>query len=111
METGKKAVAIAVQRSIDASALDTIHNVKEKVKELEKLYPSLKFEIADTQERIISLSISNMFEALRDAIIFVSIVIFLFLANIRQMIVAALSIPFVYSITIGFMWLLISSSI
>ncbi|WP_457621989.1 efflux RND transporter permease subunit [Persephonella sp.] len=102
---GKKAIAIAVQRSIDASALDTIYNVKAKVKELERLYPSLKFEIADTQERIISLSISNMFEALRDAIIFVSIVIFLFLANIRQMIVAALSIPFVYSITIGFMWL------
>jgi len=102
---GKKAIAIAVQRSIDASALDTIHNVRKKVEELKKLYPDLGFEIADTQEDIISLSITNMFEALRDAIIFVSIVILLFLANIRQMIISALSIPFVYGITIGFMWL------
>ncbi len=102
---GKKSIAVAVQRSIDASALDVIENVKRKVSELEDQYGSLKFEISDTQEKIIRLSIANMFEALRDAIIFVSIVIFIFLANFRQMLIAALSIPFVYGITIGFMWL------
>ncbi len=103
---GKRAIAVAIQRSYDASALDTIRRVKERIKELRKKYPNLIFEITDTQENIIALSISNMFEALRDAIIFVSLVIFVFLANLRQMIIAALSIPFVYAITVGFMWML-----
>lgn len=47
-----------------------------------------------------------MLEALRDAIIMTAVVIFFFLSNIRQMIIAGISIPFVYAITIGIMWIL-----
>ncbi len=103
---GKPAIALAVQRQPTGDALKTIDEVKALIPELKSQFPSLGFEITDSQEKIIRLSNLNMLEALRDAIIMVAIVILFFLANIRQMIIAGLSIPFVYGITIGVMWLL-----
>ena len=103
---GKPAIALAIQRQPTGSALDTIDNVKALIPKLQKQFPNLNFEISDSREKIIRLSNINMLEALRDAIIITAIVIFFFLANLRQMIIAGISIPFVYAITIGIMWLL-----
>ncbi|NPA53134.1 MAG: efflux RND transporter permease subunit [Aquificae bacterium] len=103
---GKPAIALAVQRQPTGDALKTIEAVKSLIPSLKEEFPYLDFQITDTQEKIIKLSNLNMLEALRDAIIMVSLVILFFLANIRQMIIAAISIPFVYGITIGIMWLL-----
>ncbi|WP_457642222.1 efflux RND transporter permease subunit [Persephonella sp.] len=103
---GKPAIAIAVQRQPTGDALKTIDAVKKMIPQLQKDFPNIGFEISDSQEKIIRLSNLNMLEALRDAIIMIAVVIFFFLANVRQMIIAGISIPFVYSITIGIMWLL-----
>ncbi|WP_231475357.1 efflux RND transporter permease subunit [Persephonella sp. KM09-Lau-8] len=103
---GKPAIALAIQRQPTGDALKAIDAVKALIPQLKKEFPQLDFQISDTQEKIIRLSNINMFEALRDAIIITAIVIFFFLANIRQMIIAGISIPFVYAITIGIMWLL-----
>ena len=46
-----------------------------------------------------------MLEALRDAVIMTVIVLFLFLANLRAMLLCAIAIPFTYLITFAFMWL------
>ncbi|SNZ08056.1 Multidrug efflux pump subunit AcrB [Persephonella hydrogeniphila] len=103
---GKKAIALAVQRQPTGDALKTIDAVKRLIPQLKIEFPALNFEISDTQEKIIRLSNLNMLEALRDAIVMTAVVIFFFLANLRQMIIAGLSIPFVYAITIAIMWLL-----
>ncbi len=103
---GKPAIALAVQRQIGGSVLDAIKEVKHILPELKKEFPKLNFSISDTQENIIKLSNINMLEALRDAIIMTGIVVFFFVANIRQLFIVGLSIPFVYIITIAFMWLL-----
>ncbi len=103
---GRPAIALAVQRQETGDALETISAVKNLIPQLEREFPNLGFEVVDTQEHIIRLSITNMFEALRDAIVMTSFVIFFFLANTRQMLIAGISIPFVYSITVGIMWLL-----
>jgi len=103
---GKPAIAIAVQRQETGDTLKTINEVKQLLPKLQKQFPNLKFEITDSQEKLIKLSNLNMLEALRDAIIMTAVVIFFFLSNIRQMIIAGISIPFVYAITIGFMWIL-----
>ncbi|NEW61634.1 efflux RND transporter permease subunit, partial [Sulfurovum sp. bin170] len=50
-------------------------------------------------------STENMFESLRDAIIMSTIVVFLFLASFRQIIVIMMNIPIVYASTIALMWL------
>ena len=102
---GKPAIGIAIQRALTGFALPTIHSVTQKLPELERQFPGISFEISDTQGELIGKSVSNMVEALRDAILMTVIVIFLFLADTRGMILAGISIPFTYLITFAFMWL------
>lgn len=102
---GKPAIGINIQRAHSGFALPTIASVTKYLPELERRYPGIHFEIADTQGELIHTSVSNMVEALRDAIIMTVFVIFLFLADVRGMILAGISIPFTYLITFAFMWL------
>ncbi|TAM54982.1 MAG: efflux RND transporter permease subunit [Acidobacteria bacterium] len=102
---GKPAIGINIQRALSGFALPTIQSVLGDLPKLEKQYPGLEFTVADTQGELISTSVSNMVDALRDAIIMTVIVIFLFLADTRGMLLAGISIPFTYLITFAFMWL------
>lgn len=102
---GKEAIGINIQRSLSGYSLPTIKTVMKKLKEFETKYPLINFEVADTQGELIETAVSNMVDALRDAIIMTIIVIFLFLAELRGMILAGISIPFTYLITFAFMWI------
>ena len=102
---GKPAIGVAVQRALSGHAMPTIQAVLAKLPDLERQYPGLRFEVADTQGELIGKSVSNMVDALRDAILMTVFVIFLFLADTRGMILAGISIPFTYLITFAFMWL------
>lgn len=102
---GKDGFALAIQRNLDADVIKIIAKVEERLKTLEQKYPTVKFEITDTQKTNIEQSTSNMFESLRDAIIMSMIVVFIFLASFRQIIVVLLTIPIVYISTIALMWL------
>jgi multidrug efflux pump subunit AcrB len=103
---GKQAIALAIQRPYGGAVLDTIKSVNKILPELKKRFPQLNFEVSDTQEELVRLSNANMIDALRDAIIFTSLVIFIFLADLPLTIIAGMSIPFVYLSTIGIMWIL-----
>jgi multidrug efflux pump subunit AcrB len=61
--------------------------------------------VSDTQKETIVQSTTNMFESLRDAIIMSTIVVFLFLASFRQILIVMVTIPLVYASTIALMWL------
>jgi len=102
---GKPAIGVAVQRALSGHAMPTIQAVLAKLPDLERQYPGVRFEVADTQGELIGKSVSNMVDALRDAILMTVFVIFLFLADTRGMILAGISIPFTYLITFAFMWL------
>ena len=102
---GKPAIGVSIQRALSGFALPTIDAVTAKLPELERQFPGISFEIADTQGELIGKSVSNMVDALRDAILLTVLVIFLFLADTRGMILAGISIPFTYLITFAFMWL------
>ncbi len=102
---GKEAIALSIQRSISADVIKTIERVEDLLKEFRHEYPSLNFEISDTQKETIEQSTTNMFESLRDAIVMSTIVVFLFLASFRQILVVLVTIPLVYASTIALMWL------
>jgi multidrug efflux pump subunit AcrB len=102
---GRPAIGINIQRSNSGFALPTIESVTKALPGLERQYPGLVFSIADTQGELIHASVSNMVDALRDAIIMTVIIIFLFLADLRGMLLAGISIPFTYLITFSFMWI------
>ncbi|MDF1876827.1 efflux RND transporter permease subunit [Sulfurimonas sp. SAG-AH-194-L11] len=101
----KESIAIAVQRGLNADVVKTIQRVEEKLETIRKKYPNLDFIITDTQKDTIVQSTTNMFESLRDAIIMSTIVVFLFLASFRQVLVVLVTIPIVYAATIALMWI------
>ncbi len=102
---GKTSIAMAIQRNLSADVISTINNVEEELQKMQKQYPQLTLEITDTQKTTILQSTSNMFESLRDAIIMSMIVVFIFLASLRQIFVVLLTIPIVYISTIALMWM------
>ena len=102
---GKPAIALAVQRTVSADVISTIENVEKELQTLRSEYPNITFEISDTQKDTIEQSTRNMFESLRDAIVMSTIVVFLFLASFRQILVVLVTIPLVYASTVALMWL------
>ena len=101
----KEAVAVAVQRGLNADVVRSIELVEKELEKIKAKYPNLSFEITDTQKDTIVQSTTNMFESLRDAIIMSTIVVFFFLASFRQVLVVLVTIPIVYSSTIALMWI------
>jgi len=102
---GKEAIALSIQRSVTADVIKTIDKVDEIMATFKEKYPSINFEVSDTQKETIEQSTMNMFDSLRDAIIMSTIVVFLFLASFRQILVVLVTIPLVYTSTIALMWL------
>lgn len=103
---GQATIAVNIQRANSGNALRTLADVATVLPELARTYPGIEFSIPDNQGELIELSVGNMLDALRDAVIMTVIVIFLFLADLRGMLLAAISIPFTYLLTFAAMWLI-----
>lgn len=103
---GRPAIGISILRSHSGHDIDTIDAVEKALPALKAKYSMLEFEIADTQKELIEKSVNNMIDALRDAIIMTVLVIFLFLADVRGMLLATISIPFTYLLTFAIMYML-----
>ncbi len=103
---GQAAIALAVMRAPGGAVQAAIDDVEAVLPGLRARYPGLDIAIADTQGELIQTSNANMIDALRDAIIFTSLVILFFLGNWRAVITALLSIPLVFLSTLAILWLL-----
>jgi len=103
---GKEAIAIAIQRAPGESVQGAINDANRALKDMKVRYSKIEFEVADTQEELIETSNSNIIEALRDAVIFVSIVMLIFLANWRAVVISFVSIPLVFLLTLATLWLM-----
>ena len=73
---GRAAIALSIQRGLNADVIKTVNRVEEKLEHMKTTYADLNFEITDTQKEIIVQSTKNMFESLRDAIIMSTMVVF-----------------------------------
>jgi len=102
---GKEAIALSIQRSTTADVIRTIEKVEKLMEEFKREFPHVDFAVSDTQKETIEQSTTNMFESLRDAIVMSTIVVFLFLASFRQILIVLVTIPLVYATTIALMWL------
>ena len=96
---GKPAIGINILRPEKGHVTVTLAGLHRELPRIKKMFPELSFEIADTQENLIRTSISNMVDALRDAVILTVAVIFIILARWRMTLLAAISIPFTYFMT------------
>ena len=102
---GKPSIALAIQRAPGGSVLSVSKAAREEMTKLEGKYPTINFEISDTQRDLIELSNENMLTALRDAILFTLLVILFFLGNFRAITVAVITIPMVFFSTMAVIWL------
>jgi len=102
---GKEAIALSIQRSTTADVIRTIEKVETLMEKFKREFPHVEFAVSDTQKETIQQSTDNMFGSLRDAIVMSTIVVFLFLASFRQILIVLATIPLVYATTIALMWL------
>jgi len=101
---GSPAVAVSLLRSERGFTKPVIDTIDAHLKEVQAQFPNLDIRIADTQGRIIGLTVNNMLDSLRDAVIMTLIVILLFLGNSRAALVVALSLPLSYLLTFAILW-------
>ncbi len=96
---GKPAVAINILRPETGNVMSAIRSAKRVLQKVKREFPQIEFSIADTQENVIRTSISNLKDALRDAIVLTIAVIFFLMARIRATVLTAISIPVTYFTT------------
>jgi HAE1 family hydrophobic/amphiphilic exporter-1/multidrug efflux pump len=77
-----------------ANAIQTAENVKKFLAEAEKNFPpGLQYRISLDTTTFVEVAIHEVFLALRDAIILVLIVVFIFLGNLRATFIPMLAVP------------------
>lgn len=97
----KHSVIMTVQKQPSASTIDLTRAIDRELKEMEKSLPDgVKLETdLFKQSHFIESSIGNVEEALRDGIIMVMIILFLFLMNFRTTSITLVAIPLSLLIT------------
>jgi len=96
---GKAAIAVSLLRGTKGFAEQVLREVQKELPAIREDFPMLNIEIADTQGRLIHLTVSNMLSSLRDAVIMTLLVLLLFLGNTRAAVVTAVSLPMSYLLT------------
>lgn len=97
-------VFIAITQLPDSSAIDVASGVKNTIQRLERSFPpGLKAKIVFDSTSFISVSVYEVLKTLTEAILLVTLVVFLFLQNIRATLIPALAIPVSVIGTFAFM--------
>lgn len=97
----KSGVIISVQKQPGASTIDLTHQIEKALEELKTSLPAT-VELNGNlfkQAHFIESSIENVKEALRDGVILVLIVLFLFLMNFRTTVITMTAIPLSFVLT------------
>ncbi|ACD18532.1 efflux RND transporter permease subunit [Paraburkholderia phytofirmans] len=91
---GKTATLIAVYQQPGANALQVAKQVHATLEQLQKAFPpGLKYEVALDTTEFVQESIGEVIHTLRDAVILVILVVFIFLQSFRATLVPLLAVP------------------
>jgi len=91
---GKQVVGIGIYQQSDANTIDVANGIKKQIKEIERSLPEgTNLEVSFDRSRYIKAAISEVYKTLFVALILVTIIIYLFLGNIRALIVPAVALP------------------
>lgn len=101
---GKPGLAIGIIRQASANAITVADLVKKEIPSLRAVLPTdVTLAVAFDSSIFIKESVVEVFDALRDAVILVIVVIFLFLGSIRGAMVTVVTIPLSLVGTLAFM--------
>ncbi len=91
---GKPGLAIAINRTNDGNPIEVSRLVEEKLKELQTRLPEgLKINIISDQADFVKSSLSNIQSSIFEAVLFVLIIVFLFLRNLKATLIPLVTIP------------------
>ena len=91
---GKQVVGIGIYQQSDANTIKVATKVKEKLKEIKPTLPDGTYlEVSFDRSNYISTAISEVYKTLFVALILVTIIIYLFLGNLRALIVPLVALP------------------
>ena len=92
--SGERAIFIGVQATPQGNPLNIVTGVRALFPELERnLPPSMKMKVAYDSTKFIQSSIDEVEKTLGEAVLIVVVVIFLFLASFRSVIIPVVTIP------------------
>ena len=92
--SGQRAIFIGVQATPQGNPLNIVSGVRALFPDIERnLPPSMKMKVAYDSTKFITSSIHEVQKTLIEAVIIVIIVIFLFLASLRSVIIPVVTIP------------------
>ncbi len=91
---GKQVVGIGIYQQSDANTIEVANGVKKKIKEIKpSLPPGTTLEVSFDRSNYIKAAIKEVYKTLVIALILVTIIIYLFLGNIRALIVPLIALP------------------
>lgn len=90
---GKPVVAFAISRAKGASDTTVAAQVEEKIKQIEKTYPGIDFEVIDTSVAYTYGVYESTMKTLLEGAALAIIVVFIFLRDIRATVIAAIALP------------------
>ena len=91
---GKQVVGIGIYQQSDANTISVANGIKAKIKEIKpSLPPDTSLEVSFDRSNYIKSAISEVYKTLFVALILVTLIIYLFLGNIRALIVPLVALP------------------
>ena len=91
---GKQVVGIGIYQQSDANTIKVANGIKEKIKEIKPtLPPGTDLEVSFDRSNYIKAAIKEVYKTLIIALILVTIIIYLFLGNLRSLIVPIIALP------------------
>ena len=91
---GKQVVGIGIYQQSDANTIDVAKGIKKKINEIERTLPEgTNLEVSFDRSRYIKTAISEVYKTLFVALILVTIIIYLFLGNLRALIIPIVALP------------------
>ncbi len=91
---GKQVVGIGIYQQSDANTIKVANGIKNKIKEIRPgLPPETSLEVSFDRSNYIKAAIKEVYKTLFIALILVTIIIYLFLGNIRALVVPLIALP------------------
>ncbi len=91
---GRQVVGIGIYQQSDANTISVANGVKKKIKEIESTLPTgTTLEVSFDRSNYIKAAIKEVYKTLIIALVLVTIIIYLFLGNIRALIVPVIALP------------------
>jgi hydrophobic/amphiphilic exporter-1 (mainly G- bacteria), HAE1 family len=91
---GHPAASIVLKQAPGSNAAEVIEEIKEKLEALKKSFPpGMDYEIAYDVSKFVDASVEKVLHTLLEAFILVSLVVFLFLGDLRSTLIPTLAVP------------------